>query len=244
LANSTINKTFLAISQAFDYAKLNKIIIDNPFTTKGLIVKPRSAKTDKDVIAFTIEEQKLIIDSLKNEHYKNIILLSLFSGMRIGEVLALRQSDIDDKFIHITDTLTKDKNGKTILGSTTKTYNSIRDIPITSNIKSILSECSTRPDFLFLHSNGMFITPSTINTVFKRICKGIGIENVNTHMLRHTYATRCIEAGMSAPVLQKLLGHKDIETTINTYTTIFNQYKKDELEKLNEYLMQNNIGLH
>ena len=58
-------------------------------------------------------------------------------------------------------------------------------------------------------------------------------------MLRHTYATRCIEAGVSAEVLQKLLGHKDIQTTINTYTTIFDKFKKEQVDKYVEYI--NNI---
>ena len=61
---------------------------------------------------------------------------------------------------------------------------------------------------------------------------------VNTHMLRHTYATRCIESGMSAVVLSKLLGHADIETTLNTYTTVFNKFKDDEIKKYLEYMSQ------
>ena len=105
-----------------------------------------------------------------------------------------------------------------------------------------------------------FIAPATINSHFKKVCKNAGIRvintkkkkitkkgeekevnlkssAVNTHMLRHTYATRCIEAGVSPVVLQKILGHKDIETTLNTYTTVFNKYKEEELEKLNNYIV-------
>lgn len=55
-------------------------------------------------------------------------------------------------------------------------------------------------------------------------------------MLRHTFATRCIEAGMSAIVLQKILGHKDIETTLNTYTSVFNKFKEDEMNKFKNYI--------
>lgn len=62
--------------------------------------------------------------------------------------------------------------------------------------------------------------------------------NVNTHMLRHTYATRCIESEMSALVLSKLLGHKDIETTLNTYTSVFNKFKEDEIQKYLDYINQ------
>ncbi len=76
---------------------------------------------------------------------------------------------------------------------------------------------------------------NTINSAFKRICKNAGITiPVNTHMPRHTFATRCIEAGVDLPVLQKLMGHANIETTINTYGDIYNYYKqKKKLKKSN-----------
>ena len=117
-------------------------------------------------------------------------------------------------------------------------------------------------NLLFCHSSGSVIAPSTINTQFKKICKnaeikvitvkkkkGIDLQGkpkyvnyntstVNTHMLRHTYATRCIEAGIPAPVLQKLLGHKDISITINTYTTIFNKFKEDALNNYINYIQK------
>ena len=64
--------------------------------------------------------------------------------------------------------------------------------------------------------------------------------NVNTHMLRHTFATRCIESGMTAVALSKLLGHSDIDTTLNTYTSVFNQFKEKEVDKYISYLS----GLH
>lgn len=74
---------------------------------------------------------------------------------------------------------------------------------------------------------------SNVNCELKRLSKKYDFSNkdISTHMLRHTYATRCIESGMPAEVLQKLLGHKNIQTTINTYTTIFDKYKNDEVLK-------------
>lgn len=119
--------------------------------------------------------------------------------------------------------------------------------------------------YLFTNDNGGFILTSTINSQFKRICKDAKINEklytfsrndkerkkireinlnsseVNTHMLRHTYATRCIEAGMSSVALQKILGHADIKTTLSIYTSVFNRFKEDEIKKLTEYLESKEI---
>ena len=184
-------------------------------------------------------------------------------GMRIGEILALTRADIDldNKQININKTLTKDKDENIILGDTTKTYTGIRTVPILSPLLSVLEKYKNNKGLLFI-DNDKFIRPSTINAHFKRICKNADIKiintkkkkinrknskevyvnlkssNVNTHMLRHTFATRCIEAGINPAVLQKILGHKDIQITLNTYTSIFNKYKEKEMEKIETYFNQ------
>ena len=258
LANSYIDKIFELLGSIFKEAINRDIIYKNPLQN---VLKPKSNKLDKKIEAFTIEEQKSFLKYVENEKYKDIYIIALYTGMRIGEILALMPEDVDFKnnVIHITKTLTKDKNGKAILGKTTKTYNSCRDIPITNLFKASL-ECSlnnfmpNENNLIFVHPNGKLISPSSINISFKKICKNANINvkvnpikrngkninlntsNCNTHMLRHTFATRCIEAGVSAPVLQKLLGHKDIQTTINTYTSIFDKYRDNEMEKYINYI--------
>lgn len=263
-ANSYIDKIYEMLGSIFKEAMKRDIIIKNPLLN---VVKPKSNKKDKEVEALTVEEQKSFVNHLETEQYKNIFLVALHTGMRIGEILALKPDDIDfdNKLITIDNTLTKNKSGKVIIGDTTKTYESNRKIPITIITQPILKECITnympnKNNLLFCHLNGSIIAPATINTQFKKICKNANIKvvtvkkkkgidldgkdkfvnlktsTVNTHMLRHTYATRCIEAGIPAPVLQKLLGHKDITVTINTYTTIFNKFKEDALNNYINYI--------
>lgn len=257
-SNSVIAKVCGLLSTCFDYAILLKLINSNPFKIKGAIIRPKSMREDKKVDALTIDEQKMFVEQLSksDDEYKNIFYIALYSGMRISEILALQGKDIDieNRTININKTLTKDENGKTILGKTTKTYAGTRIIPFLDILYPILINY-TNSNFIFLH-NGKFIGHNTINTHFKKICKDAKIRvtttkkkkkdkyvnlktsQVNTHMLRHTFATRCIESGMSAVVLSKLLGHTDIETTLNTYTSVFNKFKEDELNKIEIYLKQ------
>lgn len=265
-ANSYIDKIYEMLGSIFKEAINRDIIIKNPLNQ---VVKPKSTKEDKEVIALTIEEQKAFVEQVKDDEYYNIFLLALHSGMRIGELLALTPDDIDftNKIIDINNTLTKTKKGKVIIGTRTKTYESKRKIPMTILLEPILRSSidnfiPNENNLLFCHPNGNLIAPSTINTHFKKVCKNAGIKvvtkpitrkgirkgkeqdvtinlktsEVNTHMLRHTYATRCIESGIPAPVLQKLLGHKDISVTINTYTTVFNKFKEDALNNYIKYI--------
>lgn len=257
-ANSYIDKIYEMLGKIFKEAIARDIIVKNPLEK---VIKPKSTKEDKEIVSLSIEEQKAFIESLKDEPYKNIFLIALHTGMRIGEILALTPEDIDleNKLISINNTLTKNIQGKVIIGSRTKTYESKRKIPITIILEPILKDSianyiPNKNNLLFCHLNGNIIAPATINSNFKRICKNAQIKVItiplkragkiinlktskaNTHMLRHTYATRCIEAGIPAPVLQKLLGHKDISITINTYTTIFNKFKENALNNYINYI--------
>ena len=245
-SNSTIKKDYRMLKYVYEYASHRMHIINNFFEGINAIERPKSLKEDKDVVALTITEQNKLEDYLEthSSRYKNIILLCLYTGMRIGEVLALNYTDdidLENKMIKITKTLTKDRNKKTVIGPT-KTKSGKRNIEINELTEDIIKDSinnkiENKNKILYCQENGQLYVDNTINSAFKRICKNAGITKpVNTHMLRHTFATRCIEAGVDLPVLQKLMGHANIETTINTYGDIYNYYKQKETQKVIDYL--------
>ena len=250
LSNSYIEKINILLNLIFNEALKRSYIYINPMIN---VIVPKSNKETKEVDAFSLNEQKKFIEAIEHDKYKDIYYIAMFSGMRIGEILALQVNDIDfeNNEIHITRSLTRDKESNVILGKSTKTYNSKRNIPITSlfekELKNAINNMQDNDNnLIFTTRNHTILSGANINCFFKRVCTKNDIrleENsngkleskVNTHMLRHTYATRCIESGMPAHVLQKLLGHKNVSTTINTYTTIFDKYRNDEVDKSINY---------
>lgn len=253
-SNSIIAKIYMCINGAFKTAMRRKYINENPMEI-GEIPRPKSDNPTKKVEALTIEEHQKLLEAFKvgeREHeYKNPILLMLYSGMRAGEVLALdKDTDIDLKNnrIHIRRTLTINKENKCVLGSKTKTYNSLRSIEITDALKRILNDVlynwePNKENLLFWdYKNNEVISPSEITSYLQRLNKLYGITTgLHCHMLRHTYATRCIEAGVPAVVLQKKLGHKDVSITLNTYTSVFDRYVENFDHKWTDYLEKQSL---
>lgn len=156
--------------------------------------------------ALIIDEETEFFKNVQSSKYKNFLLFLRFSGARRGEALKLETSDIDfkNKLIHLKGT---------------KTEKSDRIIPLFDNLLPLIKDCD----------NWIKYRPETILKDFKTICP-----NNTLHDLRHTFATRCLEQGITMKTVQKWLGHSTYEQTANTYTHINNEFEKQEVNKINE----------
>lgn len=253
LSDSYIKKLYEQFVQAYRRTEIKKYITYNPMYE---VIKPKSDKQTKVVEALDINVQKAFTEylnkaSIEDEPYKNIFLIQMYMGLRIGEVLALstKNIDLENKLLYVKRTLTNDKEFAIILGNKTKTYAGNRTLPIPDFLVPIFEEqlkyANGNLHNLIFTTNDNYIRTSAINKELKRIFDEelkTSSKNISTHCLRHTYGTRCIEAGMTAVVLQRLMGHKDVTVTLNTYTSVFNKFKEDELEKVNNYLTNNQLN--
>ena len=133
------------------------------------------------------------------------------------------------------------------MGKSTKTYAGTRTLPIPEFLKPFIIEQmqiakNNRDEQFFITQNDNYADGRNANYALKKVLKeNIGITDISTHSLRHSYGTRCVEAGMRAVALQRLMGHTDVSITLNTYTSVFNKYKESELQKVNEYYLNNSM---
>lgn len=171
------------------------------------------------------------------------LLLCLYSGMRIGEICALRWKDIDleQRVIHVTHTIqriivpdeTSVKRTQIIVDEP-KTMSSLRIIPLSNQIYPMIKNLySTAEDSSFFLTNSeKFIEPRNYQYFFKRILKKAEVRDVNFHILRHTFATRCVEVGMDVKTLSEILGHSNTNITLTYYVHSSLETKKRQIDML------------
>ncbi len=236
---STIYQTRIALYNMLEFAKENDIIIHNPCKKS---VKSDMGKPSEKKEALSIDIQKQFLESAKGQSYENQFRFILQTGLRTGELVGLKWSDIDfnDKTLKIARSMEyRYTTGVWRVGEP-KSKSGYRTIPLTDeairilklqqvknqNIKYIPDEWAEQ---VFLCRKGEPVKNSTYDTALFKICDKANIKRFSMHVLRHTFATRCIEGGMLPKTLQKILGHSNIGITMNLYVHITEEEKLKEI---------------
>ena len=202
----------------------------------------KNPKIDKKKICIlTKKEQQILEQYIINniDSYKLGIMITLYTGLRLGEICALKWKNIDleNRTITINNTILRikdiDTNNKSkIIINDPKTNSSIREIPINSNLYDLLKDMYSDSEYYVLTNSTKYIEPRNYYKRYKRILRIINLNNFNFHALRHTFATRCIEVGFDAKSLSEVLGHSNVKTTLSLYVHPTMDTKKIFIERL------------
>lgn len=248
LSQKSIKGVVMILKQTFEFAVIQKDIEENPFNKTVVTPKPK-AKLSEIPKAIPTETLREIFETIEpSTTFKPIIYTLFYTGMRIGELLALRWEDLDEEngLIHIKRSLVKEsminedlKTTDRILTVTkTKTNASVRIIPVDPRLFEILNELketilnnkalqrkikmNQTSAYIFINNKGELRSYDGLRRQFARFLdeKGITDGSITFHRFRHTYATILIESGINPRIVQELLGHKDVQTTLSIYTSV------------------------
>lgn len=237
LSPKTVSSILSVFRRIMDFACLEKgCSIDN---FQGIKVKQQLFKPLR---VFSPAEQRRLTSYLKGgpDPVHTGILIALYMGLRIGEVCALKWENIslEDRHLHVCHTLQRvqtfeeDTRTKVII-TEPKSPCSIRIIPIPKHLQKILKEVRANADcFLLTGSPVRFMEPRTLENRFHHILKICGIQNATFHTCRHTFATRCVELGFDIKCLSEILGHANVNITMNRYVHPSMEYKRKNMDKL------------
>lgn len=255
-SSNSIKNAHKLLKQFFNYCEDSNYIQNNPTSGKKVIIPKDHNEAKKEVTVFNTEEMKSILNRQEHSFIKYAALISYATGMRRGEILGLKEKDIDYKEnqIHIRRavvTATKisedGKRHKSTYLSSTKTGSSTRDIPLPHGLIPIIKKAIILKkemvlngvninyefkDIIFISKDGNLINASNFEKSWIYFLKRCGVEHKKFHSLRHTYATRQFEAGIPVKTVSKLLGHKSTDITLDVYTHVIKQEKEKAIDTL------------
>lgn len=194
---------------------------------------------EKPVECFTLAEQKQIEQAILNGKKDKLygIILCLYSGLRIGELIALQWTDIDftKGILTVSKSCHDSKNGLII--DEPKTATSRRMIPLPKQLLPILKSIKKKSDSpSVVSANGSTISVRSYQRSFELLLKKLKIPHKGFHSLRHTFATRALECGMDVKTLSEILGHKNPTVTLNRYVHSLMEHKADMMNRLGKLL--------
>lgn len=236
LSATSANLMLTVLNLAFEYACDMEIIEQNPCTRIR-----RSREDAKKVEAFTKEEQRKIETAIMESEDSRLfgILLCLYTGVRIGELLGLEWSDVDLQrgLIQISKTIYRDKDESgewQLVVDKPKTASSDRVIPMPTYITQMLIERKeyARSVYVIENKKGERMSIRSYQYMFECLTEKAGVRKLNFHALRHTFATRAIECGMDIKTLSEIMGHKNASITLNRYAHSMMDTKIEMMQKL------------
>lgn len=226
----------MLVNNGFDYAAELQLVDIAPH----FILKSRT--NHGEISIFTDEEQSKIESYCINnmDGYSFGVLLCLYTGLRIGELCALKWGDIDisEGVINIRRTaqrLKKDENNTFLCVSYPKTASSVRKIPIPDCIMEIVKDFwkgQTDDIYIFTNSPDLPAEPRTFQYRYRKYLEEAEVRYRKFHTLRHTFATRCISFGMDMKTLSEILGHSNVRITLEYYCHTTMEHKKEQMNRL------------
>ena len=237
LSPKTVSDTLSVIRSVLRFAVRN----GNPIQCDGNGVQIKQNQRELRILSKA--EQEILFQYLHSHPTpcKVGILISLCTGLRIGEVCALKWDDISfaEQTIHVHHTMQRvqthsDEKCRTkVILSTPKSACSNRIIPITDDLLAALHQYQSSTDgFVMTNSKSQYIEPRTLQNHFNRVLKSTNIAPANFHALRHTFATRCVEVGFDIKSLSEILGHATVNITMNRYIHPSLDLKKENMKRL------------
>ena len=236
-SHSTVNALAVQFKKCLQYAVDVGVLPRNPHNG----VELHKLRPPKKVTAYSRAEQNAILEYTQScERSVQIYYLLIATGMRVGEACALTWDDVDFKNMSIAINKTAiSYHGSMMVQDHTKTENGTRTIYVIEQVIRYLRKIYRQQDqdanfynLVVPTSKYTIQNPSNLRKYWKRICTDINIPYKGLHALRHTWATRALEAGMDVKTVSDLLGHKNVITTMNIYQDALEDHKRSEIEKI------------
>lgn len=239
LSPSTVHSIVTVLKSALNKACMENYILSNPCNNLSL-----SANTLNEISALSMKEQGKIEQVALKETECSAVILALYTGLRIGEISGLKWSDIDFEkdIIHVRRTVYRisstEKSKKTeVIMAEPKTKSSKRAIPLAKNLKNyLLDKKKVATSEYVICCKDSYAEPRVISYRFRKSIEQAKIRPIHFHVLRHTFATRCVERGIDIATLSKLLGHASIKLTLDTYTDSLWENRKAAVSVLDDQL--------
>lgn len=262
LSVKTVNNVALCLHKALQCAYESEYIIKNPASIAKVPTLKSTQNVKKEIEILTKQEQKKLMAVCDYSAYGMGVITTLYTGVRLGELLGITWEDIN--FENNTITISKqvsrlhdyssDAKSKTklIIQYDTKTNASRRVISISNDLANRFKEYKIIQDsqkskwgkaykdlkMVFAREDGNIIDPSTFRDKYLKFLDKAGLKHYKFHALRHTFASRALETNIPIKVVSNILGHANVQITMDTYQHVVPELQSEAMNKIAEYILE------